>query len=277
MGTKTINTFDVVTTLANSDKLALWKAASAATKAITYANFITAAAASLVLSDYVKKNGTVALTANWDIGSGRRILADGYRARGSAGLLFEDDGANVAIYIEDGGKVTVGGSTAPVSLLQIIGAGGLDSATPPRVTVRNTTNGTFNAVMQEIASLDFYSDDVSGGAARTRVRISCENANTSFGTADITLAVDVGGVLGKVMRFSGVGGSLLVGDASGAPTLSSSAAGVDVTGSTLRLRTARTPASAAAAGNAGEICWDTGFLYVCTATNTWERVAIATW
>jgi hypothetical protein len=52
---------------------------------------------------------------------------------------------------------------------------------------------------------------------------------------------------------------------------------LDVTGDTVRLRTAKTPASAAAAGNAGDICWDTGFIYVCTATNTWKRVAIATW
>ena len=41
--------------------------------------------------------------------------------------------------------------------------------------------------------------------------------------------------------------------------------------------TTETPASAAAAGTAGQIAWDTGFIYVCTATNTWERVAIATW
>lgn len=41
--------------------------------------------------------------------------------------------------------------------------------------------------------------------------------------------------------------------------------------------TTETPASAAATGTAGQIAWDTGFLYVCTATNTWERVAIATW
>ena len=41
--------------------------------------------------------------------------------------------------------------------------------------------------------------------------------------------------------------------------------------------TTQTPASAAASGTAGEIAWDTGFLYVCTATNTWERVAVATW
>ena len=37
------------------------------------------------------------------------------------------------------------------------------------------------------------------------------------------------------------------------------------------------PASAAATGKAGSICWDAGFIYVCTATDTWKRVAIATW
>jgi uncharacterized membrane protein len=39
------------------------------------------------------------------------------------------------------------------------------------------------------------------------------------------------------------------------------------------------PASASATGTAGTIAWDASlnFLYVCTATNTWKRVAIATW
>jgi len=50
-----------------------------------------------------------------------------------------------------------------------------------------------------------------------------------------------------------------------------------MTADTMRLDTARTPASAAAAGNAGEICWDANYLYICVATNTWKRVAIATW
>lgn len=38
-----------------------------------------------------------------------------------------------------------------------------------------------------------------------------------------------------------------------------------------------TPASAAASGTAGTITWDSSYIYVCTATNTWKRVAIATW
>lgn len=70
--------------------------------------------------------------------------------------------------------------------------------------------------------------------------------------------------------------SLSVAQASAA-VLSGGTDGVDINGNTLRLRTARTPASAVAAGNAGEICWAAGFLYVCVAANTWRRVAIAAW
>ena len=44
---------------------------------------------------------------------------------------------------------------------------------------------------------------------------------------------------------------------------------------TPRLRAA--PASASAAGTQGEWAWDSNFIYVCTALNTWKRVAIATW
>lgn len=52
---------------------------------------------------------------------------------------------------------------------------------------------------------------------------------------------------------------------------------LDVNADTIRVRTARTPASASATGATGEICWDANYIYVCTATNTWKRTAIATW
>lgn len=38
-----------------------------------------------------------------------------------------------------------------------------------------------------------------------------------------------------------------------------------------------TPASASATGVAGQWAWDTNYIYICTATNTWRRVAHATW
>ena len=52
---------------------------------------------------------------------------------------------------------------------------------------------------------------------------------------------------------------------------------LDINNDTVRVRTARTPASAAATGATGEICWDADYIYVCTATNTWKRSALSTW
>jgi hypothetical protein len=57
----------------------------------------------------------------------------------------------------------------------------------------------------------------------------------------------------------------------------SSGVGLHIGGSTLRLADARTPASSTATGNQGEVCWDTSYLYVCIATNTWRRIALTTW
>jgi hypothetical protein len=37
------------------------------------------------------------------------------------------------------------------------------------------------------------------------------------------------------------------------------------------------PTSATSNGVAGQIATDANYIYVCTATNTWKRAAIATW
>jgi hypothetical protein len=37
------------------------------------------------------------------------------------------------------------------------------------------------------------------------------------------------------------------------------------------------PASATAAGVAGDVAWDVNYLYVCVTNNNWKRAAIATW
>ena len=52
---------------------------------------------------------------------------------------------------------------------------------------------------------------------------------------------------------------------------------INLSGDHVNIATIKTPASASAAGTKGDIAWDTSYLYICTATNTWERVAIATW
>jgi|TARA_R100000482_G_scaffold29829_1_gene9584 hypothetical protein len=49
------------------------------------------------------------------------------------------------------------------------------------------------------------------------------------------------------------------------------------TGDSIVIGTSRTPSSATDTGVQGEICWDANYIYVCTATNTWKRVALSTW
>ena len=38
-----------------------------------------------------------------------------------------------------------------------------------------------------------------------------------------------------------------------------------------------TPASATAVGERGEFTFDSSYMYICTATNTWRRIAHSTW
>ena len=92
--------------------------------------------------------------------------------------------------------------------------------------------------------------------------------------------VRLGSTSGSLLFFAGNGeraridssGRLLVG---GSPD--SGGALLQVFGDRIRVGTAKTPASASATGTTGEICWDANYIYVCTATNTWKRTAIATW
>jgi hypothetical protein len=52
---------------------------------------------------------------------------------------------------------------------------------------------------------------------------------------------------------------------------------LDINSDSIRVRTAKTPASSTAACDQGEIAWDANYIYVCRATNTWMRAAISTW
>jgi hypothetical protein len=71
------------------------------------------------------------------------------------------------------------------------------------------------------------------------------------------------------------------GGASSAEKLSTKSTGVNVTGVTetdqLRVTNSNVPSSASDTGTAGDIAIDANYIYVCTAANTWKRVAISTW
>ncbi|MCP4666681.1 MAG: hypothetical protein GY849_09955, partial [Deltaproteobacteria bacterium] len=52
---------------------------------------------------------------------------------------------------------------------------------------------------------------------------------------------------------------------------------LDVNDDGIRIRTEKTPSSASDTCDKGEIVWDSDYVYVCVATDTWKRSALSTW
>ena len=92
------------------------------------------------------------------------------------------------------------------------------------------------------------------------------NAGFNAGTMDFDPGATGGDLL--VEDDVGVGGDLFV-----LGTMTGNGSGITNT----PVAWADVPATAGAAGTAGDVAYDSSFLYVCTATNTWKRVPIATW
>lgn len=78
------------------------------------------------------------------------------------------------------------------------------------------------------------------------------------------------------VRFLSTGGNATMGNGSLQISASSMLAPATTVPS-LVISAASTPASATAACTTGQHTWDANFLYVCVATNSWKRVAIAAW
>jgi hypothetical protein len=57
----------------------------------------------------------------------------------------------------------------------------------------------------------------------------------------------------------------------------SPAAKLDIYSNSFILEQAQTPATSSAACTTGMHAWDSGYVYVCVATNTWKRSALSTW
>lgn len=159
------------------------------------------------------------------------------------------------------------------NLLQL---GGQTSASPalgisgPNLAARLADDSAYTGM--EVSKL------VIPGAADSV--ISSQNGIFSFkyGTAgnDIYLNANPGGV--NQIYGTGAAADLSLGANGANNHLTIKPSGVvEVAGDTFGIRTNKTPASASATGTTGDIAWDSGFLYVCTATDTWKRAALTTW
>lgn len=107
----------------------------------------------------------------------------------------------------------------------------------------------------------------AGSAANPSLSTEADRDTGLYFPADNALGLAVAGLLRLYIDSSG-----RIGIGTSAPS-----GLLDVADDKLRVRTAKTPASASASGNAGEVCWDANYMYVCVATNVWKRTPISTW
>lgn len=119
----------------------------------------------------------------------------------------------------------------------------------------------------------------SGGNKLLQVRQDLTNQNTD-GTGNIGLFGAFGSTASPDLypfKYGYIGDGLMIGATTGSGASYVPAAPLEIRGDRMMITTEKTPASASATGVKGTICWDASYIYVCTATDTWKRVAIATW
>lgn len=138
--------------------------------------------------------------------------------------------------------------------------------------ISNTVNLTGN---QSVGGLKSFT------AAMTVTPPSTQT--TSVSARQIELTGATGGSYIRIGRPSAAENSaVLRGFASSGIQLSLYDGGMEAAGAVIstqyRLSALNTaPANASATGTTGEIRIDANYIYICTATNTWKRVAISTW
>ena len=117
-------------------------------------------------------------------------------------------------------------------------------------------------------------DSLANANTAGRITVASEGiwgATSASRDSYMAFSTTLDGNVGERARIDS-SGRLLVGTSS-----DSGGATLQVNGDRIRVGTAKTPATSGATGTTGEIAWDANYIYVCTATNTWKRSAIATW
>lgn len=191
-------------------------------------------------------------------------------------LAFQT-GTTERLRINSGGEVGIGGAPTTATLAVYRGSGADGS-----LVVRGTT---YNCHFNNSTAEDTY---LRGGKAASNVWIAdvnSGNVNVVYGGGNVNVGATPATFTWKFNVIKGNGQMSFNPDFSGTNYLSSYVSGaagplalfgseVLVDGDTFRISTAKTP-TGTSTGTPGMIARDANFLYVCTATNVWRRVALS--
>ena len=161
-----------------------------------------------------------------------------------------------------------------------------ESARGTQLEFYTTANGSITPTLQLIlGSTNTFTNDIAcpflllNRAAGVAKSVLWRSAGSTRWAASSTATAESGGNVGSdfsLDAYTDAGGfnftALTISRSGGNATFYNL-----VTAPQLRVSLSNAPASATATGSAGNIRWDANYIYVCTATDTWKRVAIATW
>lgn len=156
--------------------------------------------------------------------------------------------------------------------------GGSIRCTFTDVTTRNAKIGIYGS-LAEVQTLGL--EVASNGAVTMPVTLSVTGTSTL--TGDVTLNNDllVNGIttVKNIIQYDDPSDFFLMNVNTGDVALSTNSGDIrfQPTGGNVIFESPTAPASASDTGTEGEFAWSTTHLYFCVATDTWKRVAIATW
>ncbi len=222
-------------------------------------------------------------------------------ARGAMGTQATGHPSGVTVYV---GPTTAYGLSQPSGTFSMPQGGYTPLVVVSDGTIWNDVNGSWgqtggdtgivDSVFSRTGAVvavagDYGFDKIGAGTSAVALVVGTGGSLATSGSGSIAAStVPAAGIAAGTNAHAlviGTGGSL---GTSGSGTITATAvpvAGITGTGTgwLTQLATAQSanwvgvPATAGAAGVAGQAAYESGFLYVCVATNTWQRVAIATW
>jgi len=195
----------------------------------------------------VGASGIQGTIAGWDVPSGATPGSD---------LLVR---AGTAASTNAGGNLILSGGTT-----------GANGGTGGYITLNTAPTATSSVTTERLRILanGAWSVGTGGAATGTSGQILTSTGSTTAPTWQNAAAAAAGTLTGSTLA-AGVTASSL--------TSIGVLTGLDVNADSIIVRTAKTPATATDTGVTGQIAWDSNFVYVCVATNTWKKTAIATW